>query len=63
MCEKFKETKDSPYGEISVRAKFQDTILTVELINGRNLMAMDSNGTTAILLTKVCMFKFVLFCF
>ncbi|CAH1161909.1 unnamed protein product [Phyllotreta striolata] len=45
MQKKFKETTESPYGEISVRAKFQDTSLTVEVMNASNLMAMDWNGS------------------
>lgn len=37
--------KDSTYGELSVRVKFQNTDLIVEVINARNLKAMDSNGS------------------
>lgn len=37
--------KDSPYGELSVRVKFNGTDLTVEVMNARNLKAMDSNGS------------------
>ncbi|KAJ8919012.1 hypothetical protein NQ315_016917 [Exocentrus adspersus] len=45
LAEQFKKVKDSPYGEISVKAKFEDNTLTVEVMNARNLMAMDSNGS------------------
>ncbi|XP_072393128.1 protein unc-13 homolog 4B isoform X4 [Diabrotica undecimpunctata] len=45
LTAKFKNTTDSPFGEISVRAKFQDNDLIVEVMNARNLMAMDSNGS------------------
>lgn len=36
--------KESPYGELSVRVKFQNTDLIVEVMNARNLKPMDSNG-------------------
>lgn len=45
MTEQFKQIKDSQYGEISVRTKFEGNTLTVEVMNARNLIAMDSNGT------------------
>lgn len=45
MAEQFKQVKESPYGEISVRAKFEGNALTVEVMNARNLIAMDSNGS------------------
>ncbi|KAJ8953784.1 hypothetical protein NQ314_007214 [Rhamnusium bicolor] len=44
LTEQFKQVKDSPYGEISVRSKFEGNTLTIEVMNARNLMAMDSNG-------------------
>lgn len=45
MTKQFKNVKDLPYGEISVRAKFEGNTLTIEVMNARNLMAMDSNGS------------------
>jgi len=36
--------KNSPYGELTVRLQFQNLELKVEIINARNLIAMDSNG-------------------
>ncbi|XP_074030466.1 C2 and C2B_Munc13-like domain-containing protein staccato isoform X3 [Leptinotarsa decemlineata] len=45
MAEEFKGIKESPYGEISVKAKFEENTLTVEVMNARNLIAMDSNGS------------------
>lgn len=44
MANEFKTIKDSPCGEISVRAKFDENALHIEVMNARNLMAMDSNG-------------------
>lgn len=46
MANEFKDVKDSRFGEISVRAKFEGTTLHIEVINARNLIAMDSNGKT-----------------
>ncbi|KAJ8944670.1 hypothetical protein NQ318_015878 [Aromia moschata] len=45
MADHFNKIKDSPYGEISVRCKFEGNTLAVEVMNARNLMAMDSNGS------------------
>ncbi|XP_056643734.1 protein unc-13 homolog 4B isoform X2 [Diorhabda sublineata] len=36
---------DSPLGQLTVIAKFSDTTLSVKVLNGRNLLAMDSNGS------------------
>ncbi|KAF5296761.1 hypothetical protein FQR65_LT10162 [Abscondita terminalis] len=36
--------KSTPYGELSVRLQFQNNDLIIEVINARNLLAMDSNG-------------------
>lgn len=44
--------KDSAFGEVSVRAKFENNSLHIEIINARNLMAMDSNGKL-----NYCLFK------
>lgn len=44
MASDFKTVKDSPFGEISVRTKFEGNALHIEVINARNLIAMDSNG-------------------
>lgn len=44
LAKEFSEMKDSPYGEISIRAKIESNTLTIEIMNARNLMAMDSNG-------------------
>lgn len=44
MAKEFKTVNDSRFGEISVRTKFEGTTLHVEIINARNLIAMDSNG-------------------
>nr|CAI5860663.1 unnamed protein product [Callosobruchus analis] len=45
LANEFKKAKDSQLGEISVRTKFEESTLTIEVMNGRNLLAMDSNGT------------------
>lgn len=45
LHKQFKNMKEeSPYGELTVRAKFEDSTLKIEVINARNLIAMDSNG-------------------
>lgn len=36
--------KDTVYGELTVRLQFEKNILKVQVINGRNLIGMDSNG-------------------
>ncbi|VEN33614.1 unnamed protein product [Callosobruchus maculatus] len=45
LANEFKKVKDSQLGEISVRTKFEENILTIEVMNARNLLPMDSNGT------------------
>ncbi|KAJ8979445.1 hypothetical protein NQ317_006759 [Molorchus minor] len=45
LSEEFKKVKESPYGEISIRCKFEGNTLTLEIMNARNLIAMDSNGS------------------
>lgn len=44
LWQKQSEIKDTKYGELTVRAKFQNTNLIIEVMNARNLIAMDSNG-------------------
>lgn len=44
LAEEYKSVKDSVYGEISVKAKFDQNTLHIEVMNARNLIAMDSNG-------------------
>ena len=44
LARSFDEHKESPYGELSLRYKFDGDTLKIEVINARNLMAMDSNG-------------------
>lgn len=44
MVNEFQAVKDSSFGEVSVRAKFEENTLQIEVINARNLIAMDSNG-------------------
>ncbi|KAG5895641.1 hypothetical protein JTB14_008650 [Gonioctena quinquepunctata] len=44
LAEEFKNIKDSQFGELSVKAKFEENNLTIEVMNARNLIAMDSNG-------------------
>lgn len=46
LWKKQADMKESPYGILSVRAKFQNTDLIVEIINAKNLIAMDSNGAS-----------------
>ncbi|XP_018323999.1 protein unc-13 homolog 4B isoform X2 [Agrilus planipennis] len=36
--------KQGPFGELTVRAKFEGNVLFVEVMNARNLHPMDSNG-------------------
>ncbi|XP_049820275.1 protein unc-13 homolog 4B isoform X3 [Aethina tumida] len=45
LANEFSAMKDSPFGEISVRVKFEGSALKVEIMNARNLIAMDSNGS------------------
>lgn len=45
LTRKFEQITDSPYGELSFRCKFDGDTLKIEMINARNLPAMDSNGT------------------
>lgn len=44
LTKEFNELKDSPYGEVTVRAKLEGNLLKIEIINARNLIPMDSNG-------------------
>lgn len=46
LWQKQSEIKDTKFGELTVRAKFQNTDLIIEVMNARNLIAMDSNGKT-----------------
>ncbi|XP_048522874.1 protein unc-13 homolog 4B isoform X8 [Dendroctonus ponderosae] len=46
LAKKFDELPESPYGEISFRCKFDGDVLQVEVINARDLAAMDSSGAS-----------------
>ncbi|XP_030758919.1 protein unc-13 homolog 4B isoform X2 [Sitophilus oryzae] len=46
MANIFDKSKETPYGEISFRCRFQGDSLQIEVINARNLFAMDSNGAS-----------------
>ncbi|CAH0552872.1 unnamed protein product [Brassicogethes aeneus] len=45
MARNFAKEKESSYGEISVKVKFEGSAIKVEVMNARNLIAMDSNGS------------------
>ncbi|XP_044262026.1 protein unc-13 homolog 4B isoform X2 [Tribolium madens] len=44
LYEEFRNVKESKYGVLSVKAKFENKSLKVVVMNARNLFAMDSNG-------------------
>lgn len=44
LYEQFSREKESHYGELTVRTKYENDRLTIQVINAKNLMAMDSNG-------------------
>ncbi|XP_050297020.1 protein unc-13 homolog 4B isoform X2 [Anthonomus grandis grandis] len=46
LADKYDELRESPYGEISFRCKFQGDSLIIEVINARDLASMDSGGTS-----------------
>ncbi|KAL1506494.1 hypothetical protein ABEB36_005849 [Hypothenemus hampei] len=46
LANQFDQLHESPYGEISLRCKFDEDILKIEVINARDLAVMDSNGTS-----------------
>lgn len=37
--------KDSQYGQITIVVKFQGDVLKIKILNAKNLIAMDSNGS------------------
>lgn len=41
----FNEIKDSQYGQLSVIIKFSGDVLKIKVLNAKNLIAMDSNGS------------------
>lgn len=43
-----KDESEYPFGQLTVRCKFQDTTLKIEVMNARNLIAMDTNGKSKI---------------
>ncbi|XP_060523502.1 protein unc-13 homolog 4B [Cylas formicarius] len=45
LAETFDSMTESPYGEIAFRCKFEGDAIYIEIMNARNLIAMDSNGT------------------
>ncbi|CAH1967098.1 unnamed protein product [Acanthoscelides obtectus] len=45
LAKEFEKVKDSQLGEISIKTKFEENTLTIEVMNARNLLPMDSNGT------------------
>ncbi|RZC32407.1 unc-13 -like, partial [Asbolus verrucosus] len=45
LYKEFKNVTESCYGELCVKIKFEDNNLKIEVINARNLIAMDSNGS------------------
>lgn len=44
LHQEYRGLRESKYGVLSVRAKFNGNNLVIEVINARNLIAMDSNG-------------------
>ncbi|XP_076251022.1 C2 and C2B_Munc13-like domain-containing protein staccato isoform X3 [Rhynchophorus ferrugineus] len=42
----FEKSRETKYGELSFRCKFQNDSLIIEIMNARDLLVMDSNGTT-----------------
>ncbi|XP_022905569.2 protein unc-13 homolog 4B isoform X2 [Onthophagus taurus] len=43
---KEQEKKDSNLGQLTIKCKFDNCELKIEVLNGKNLVAMDSNGST-----------------
>ncbi|KAJ3619664.1 hypothetical protein MTP99_005328 [Tenebrio molitor] len=46
LYDEFKSAKESKFGVLSVKAKFEDNNLKIYVMNARNLIAMDSNGAS-----------------
>ncbi|XP_044755920.1 protein unc-13 homolog 4B isoform X3 [Coccinella septempunctata] len=44
LHEEYKSNTESTYGVLTVRAKFQENVLYIEILNAKILVAMDSNG-------------------